>query len=62
MATDQLQADPPRAETSFSRKPEDGGSEENNASGRRKTLIFAAILGSLILIGAIAFLLYSGIV
>ncbi len=60
MATEQLQESPPRPETSFSRKPEDAPSSENNAQGRRRTLLFAAVLGSVILIGAIWFLLYSG--
>jgi membrane fusion protein (multidrug efflux system) len=60
MATDQLQASPPRPETPSSGNPEDAASSENNAQGRRRTLIFAAVLGSVILIGAIWFLLYSG--
>jgi membrane fusion protein (multidrug efflux system) len=60
MATEQLQASPPRPEISSSGKPDDGGTTENNAKGRRRTLIFAAVLGSVILIGAIWFLLYSG--
>jgi membrane fusion protein (multidrug efflux system) len=61
MATEQLQASPPRADTSSSfARSDDAAAPENNVKGRRRTLIFAAILGSVILIGAIWFLLYSG--
>jgi membrane fusion protein (multidrug efflux system) len=60
MATDQLeQSSPPRtAPASNGGSPDIQGSE-NNAQGRRRTLIFAAILGAVIVIGAIAFWLYS---
>jgi membrane fusion protein (multidrug efflux system) len=60
MATEQLQASPRRPEITSSGNPDDTASAENGAKGRRRTLIFAAILGSVILIGAIGFLLYSG--
>jgi membrane fusion protein, multidrug efflux system len=59
MATDQMQqASPPAHSEPSAGKPEDV-STGSNPEGRRKTLIFAAIAGSLILIGAIAFWLYS---
>jgi membrane fusion protein (multidrug efflux system) len=60
MPTEQLQANPPRPEVSSSGKPGDATPIENNANGRRRTLIFAVVLGLVILIGAIGFLLYSG--
>jgi membrane fusion protein, multidrug efflux system len=59
MATDQLQTSPPRPSEPAAGKPDNGASTGSNVEGRRKTLIFAAIAGSLVLIGAIAFFLYS---
>jgi membrane fusion protein, multidrug efflux system len=60
MATDQLeQSSPPRtAPASNGGSPDIQGSE-SNAQGRRRTLIFAAILGAVIVVGAVAFWLYS---
>src|ERR1700681_90728 len=61
MATDQLQqASPPQRPDSPAEMPEDAPSSGSNVKGRRRTLIFAAIVGSLIVIGAIVFFLYSG--
>jgi membrane fusion protein, multidrug efflux system len=60
MATEQLQqATSPRPTETPAGKPEDGPSSGSNVEGRRRTVIFAAIVGSLILVGAIAFFLYS---
>src|ERR1700688_3501300 len=60
MATDPLQqASPPRPSESPAGKPDEAVSTGSNAEGRRRTLIFAAIVGSLVLVGAIAFFLYS---
>ena len=60
MATNQLQEEkPPRIETSPPANRDVAASSENNAPGRRRTLIFAAILGLVILVGAIAFVAYS---
>jgi membrane fusion protein, multidrug efflux system len=60
MATEQLQASPPGTEISSSGKSEDGASAENNGKGRRRTLMFAAVLGAVILIAAVGFWFYSG--
>ena len=60
MATEQLQEEvPARPSEPSVGKPNDGASTGSNVQGRRKTLIFAAIVGGLILIGAVAFFLYS---
>src|SRR5216684_72088 len=60
MATDQLQqVSPPRPSEPPAGKPDDAASSGSSVEGRRRTQIFAAIVGSLILIGAIAFWLYS---
>jgi len=59
MAVDELQ------QTSASRPAETGGKPNepadtgSNAEGRRRTLLFAAIVGGVILLGAIGFWLYS---
>src|ERR1700737_1683674 len=36
-----------------------GGSAANNGQGRRKSIVFASILGIVILVGALAFFMYS---
>jgi len=59
MPTDQLQqpgVSPPADPAAKASEPTDTGS---NAEGRRKTLLFAAIVGCLILAGAIGFWLYA---
>jgi membrane fusion protein, multidrug efflux system len=59
MAVDQLQqSNPPRPvePAGKSNGPNDTGS---NAEGRRRTLLFAAIIGGVILVGAFSFWLYS---
>jgi membrane fusion protein, multidrug efflux system len=59
MATDQTQqTSPPRPSDPPIGKPDDAP-KGSRGLGRRRTLIFAVIAGSLILIGAIAFFLYS---
>jgi membrane fusion protein (multidrug efflux system) len=40
-------------------KPNDQGTPDDNGQGRRKTLLFASILGIVVLVGVIAFWLYS---
>jgi len=61
MPTDQLQqSSPPGLSDPVPGKPADAENTGSSARGRRRTLIFAAILGSLLLIGAISFWLYSG--
>jgi membrane fusion protein (multidrug efflux system) len=61
MAADQLQQpNPPRVVEPPPGKPGDAEGSNGNVQGRRRSLIFAAIVGSLVLIGAIAFWLYSG--
>lgn len=60
MATDQLeQTTSPQRAGPRGENPDDAP-PENNTKGRRRTLIFAAVVGSLILIAATAFLLYTG--
>ena len=59
MAVDQLQqtsAARPAEPAGKSNEPADTGS---NAEGRRRTLLFAAIVGGVILLGALGFWLYS---
>jgi membrane fusion protein (multidrug efflux system) len=59
MAVDELQqtsAARPADPSGKSNEPADTGS---NAEGRRRTLLFAAIVGAVILVGALAFWLYS---
>ena len=59
MAVDQLQqksAPRPAEPAGRSNDPNNAGS---NAEGRRRTLLFAAILGGLILVGAASFWVYS---
>lgn len=59
MAVDQMQqssAPRPADPAGKSNGPDETGS---NAEGRRKTLLFAAIIGCVILVGAVAFWLYS---
>jgi membrane fusion protein (multidrug efflux system) len=59
MAVDQLRqtsAPRPAEPAGRSNDPNDAGS---NAEGRRRTLLFAAILGGLILVGAASFWVYS---
>jgi membrane fusion protein (multidrug efflux system) len=59
MAVDELQqssAPRPADPAGKSNEPNDAGS---NAEGRRRTLLFAAIVGCVILVGAVSFWLYS---
>jgi hypothetical protein len=55
MAVDQLQQSsaPRPAETAG--KSNDGNDTGSNAEGRRRTLLFAAIIGCVILVGAVSF-------
>ncbi len=60
MPTDQLQQpSAPRPAEPPAGRPGDVDNSGSSAQGRRRTLIFAAILGSVLLIGAIWFVLYS---
>src|SRR5579862_5015925 len=61
MAPDVLQQTSlPRPAGRIPETSNDAPSTGSNAQGRRRTLIFAAIAGTIVLIGAIAFILYSG--
>jgi len=40
-------------------KPNDAGTPDDNGQGRRKTLLFASVLGIVVLVGVVAFWLYS---
>src|ERR1700686_5480069 len=60
MALDELQeskvsrpAEPPAG------KQNDAGSADDNGQGRRKSILFASVLGIVILIGAVSFWVYS---
>ena len=59
MAVDELQqSSAPRPAEPAGKFNEPGG-PGSNAEGRRKTLLFAAIIGCVIVVGAVAFWLYS---
>ena len=61
MPTDQLQqSSPPRPSEPPAAMPGGVDDSGSSAQGRRRTLIFAGILGSVLLIGAIALVIYSG--
>jgi len=60
MAVDQLQqTSPTRPGDPAGRPNEAGGGTGSNPEGRRKTLLFAGVLGTVIIVGALAFWLYS---
>src|SRR5882762_11021548 len=49
----------PRPDERLQEKQNNGGSGAENGQGRRKSILFASILGVMILVGALAFWLYS---
>jgi membrane fusion protein, multidrug efflux system len=59
MAVDQLQQPSAPRAADAARKLNASGDTGSTAEGRRKTLVFAAILGCVILLGAVGFWLYS---
>jgi membrane fusion protein (multidrug efflux system) len=60
MAVEELrETAPPRQDERLKENQNDGGSEANNGQGRRKSILFALILGVVVLVGALSFLLYS---
>ena len=60
MAVDQLQeTSAPRPEQPSAANSNDPNDTGSTAEGRRRTLIFAAVVGCVILLGAVGFLLYS---
>ena len=60
MAVEELrETAPPRQDERLKESQNDGGSEANNGQGRRKSILFASILGVVVLVGALSFLLYS---
>jgi len=59
MAVDQLQQPSTVRPPAAAGKPGDTGAANNGAEGRRRTLVFAAVLGAVILVGAVSFWLYS---
>jgi len=60
MAVEELrETAPPRQDERLKENQNDGGSEANNGQGRRKSILFASILGVVVLVGALSFLLYS---
>jgi membrane fusion protein, multidrug efflux system len=59
MAVDQLQQTSAPRPADPAGKSSDGKETGSNAEGRRRTLLFAAIVGCVILVGAVSFLLYS---
>jgi membrane fusion protein (multidrug efflux system) len=60
MAVDELQANTTtRTAERPAGKQDDAGAANNNGEGRRRTLLFASILGLVIVVGALAFWLYS---
>ncbi len=59
MAVDELQQSSPARPAGPSGKPNEPSDTGSNAEGRRKTLVFAAIIGGVILLAAVGFWLYS---
>jgi membrane fusion protein (multidrug efflux system) len=60
MAVDELKESPPsRPAERLAGKQTDAGASDENGQGRRKTLLFASVLGILVLAGVIGFWLYS---
>src|SRR6266853_207439 len=60
MAVEELrESKPSRLDERLQEKQSDAGSGTENGQGRRKSLIFASILGVVILVGALTFWLYS---
>jgi membrane fusion protein (multidrug efflux system) len=60
MAVEQLrESTPVRADERLQEKQIDAGSGTENGQGRRKSILFASILGVVILVGALTFWLYS---
>src|SRR6267154_2056016 len=61
MAVDQIKSsDSPRPAPSPGGNSGDAESSGSTAEGRRRSLVFAGVVGAVILIGALAFWLYSG--
>jgi membrane fusion protein (multidrug efflux system) len=60
MAVDELKESPPsRPAERLAGKQTDAGASDENGQGRRNTLLFASVLGILVLAGVIGFWLYS---
>jgi len=59
MAVDQLQQSSSPRSADPAGKPNEPSETGSNAEGRRRTLLFAAIVGCVILVGAVSFWLYS---
>jgi membrane fusion protein (multidrug efflux system) len=59
MAVDQLQQPSAPRPADPAGRPNDPNDAGSNAEGRRRTLLFAAIIGCVILLGAVSFWLYS---
>lgn len=60
MAVDELQESPAsRPGERLAGKQSDAGASDENGRGRRNTLVFASILGILVLVGVVGFWLYS---
>jgi membrane fusion protein, multidrug efflux system len=59
MAVDELQQSSATRPADPAGKPNDPNEAGSNAEGRRRTLLFAAIVGIVILVGAVSFWLYS---
>ena len=59
MAVDQLQQSSSPRPAEPAGKSNDPNEAGSNAEGRRRTLLFAAIIGCVILVGAVSFWLYS---
>jgi membrane fusion protein, multidrug efflux system len=60
MAVEELrESTPPRADERLQEKQSNAGSLPENGQGRRKSIVFASIIGIVVLVGAIGFWLYS---
>ena len=59
MAVDELQQASPTRRADPGGKPNDPTDTGSNAEGRRRTLLFAAVVACVILVGAVSFWLYS---
>jgi membrane fusion protein (multidrug efflux system) len=60
MAVEELrESTPPRAEERLEEKQSSAGSSPENGQGRRKSILFASIIGIVVLVGALGFWLYS---
>src|SRR5450432_2380564 len=58
MAVDQIE-EPMASRQADIQAVKQNGAGDDNARGRKRSLLFAAVLGALILVGAVAFWLYS---